>query len=325
MIGARISGIGIALPDRVLANAELAARWDIPELWLFERSGIHERRMASPDQDAATLGADAARQALERAGIPPEDIDLIVCATITATRRFPAAACLVGASLGTRAPAYDLNAGCSGFLFALAQADAAIKAGSAQRVLVVGTDVMSRIIDYDDPRSAILFGDGAGAVVVEGASEDALGPFDLHADGSNPEILTLDDRDLVQMHGREVYRKAVAAMTSSLLSLLARSELNANDIDLVVPHQANQRIIDAVRDRSGLNPDQVFSNIEYRGNTSAASIPIALYEADDQGVLKEGHRVALTAFGAGLCWGSSLLSWSGVNAASEAPKEAAHV
>ena len=325
MIGARISGIGSALPDRALTNAELAARWDLPELWLYERSGIHERRIASPDQDASVLGTIAAQGALEGAGCTSEEIDLIVCATITAPRRFPAVACLIGAALDTRAAAYDMNAGCAGFLFALAQADAAIKAGSAQRVLVVGSDVMSTIIDYEDPRSAILFGDGAGAVLVERSSENALGPFDLHADGSSPEILTLDDNDLVQMQGREVYRKAVAAMTSSLLSLLARSGLEASDIDLVVPHQANQRIIDAVRDRSGLTADQVFSNIEYRGNTSAASIPIALFEAHDQGLLKNDQRVALTAFGAGLCWGSTLLSWNGVNAAAPIRKEIAHV
>lgn len=325
MSGSRIAGIGIALPEARLTNAQLAAHLDIDESWIVDRSGILERRVAGPGEDAATLGASAAKNALDAAGVEPEEVDLIVCATITAPRRFPAVACLVGAELGTRAPAYDLNAGCAGFLFALGQVDAAVRAGGASRALVVGTDVMSRITDPDDARSSILFGDGAGAVVIESAPRPCVGPFVLASDGARPEILTLDERDLVVMNGREVYRRAVAAMTSSLVSLFSLHGHRVEDIDLVIAHQANQRILDAVSERVGLRGDQVFSNIHNRGNTSAASIPIALYEAQERGVLKDGDRIALTAFGAGFCWGSALAEWDGVRTTAPRRTEAAHV
>lgn len=325
MSGARVASIGVALPERRLTNADLVARLGVSDSWIVDRSGIHERRIAGPGEDAATLGTLAARRALAAAGVDHEDVDLIVCATVTASRRFPAVACLIGADLGTDAAAYDLNAGCAGFLFALAQADAAVRAGSASRALVVGTDVMTRITDQDDARSSILFGDGAGAVLLEPSPRLSVGPFVLASDGARPDVLTVDERDLVVMHGREVYRRAVAAMASSLVSVLALHGRRIEEIDQVIAHQANQRILDAVAERVGLPRDRVFSNIALRGNTSAASIPLALFEADQEGALSEGDSVALTAFGAGFCWGSGLLDWSGVRTWAPDMAEAAHV
>ena len=310
MNGARIVSTGMAVPEKELTNAELGARLDVNDSWIVDRSGIRTRRVASPRQNAASLGTVAALNALERAGMASTDVDSIICATVTSERRFPATACVIGAALGTQAPAYDVNAGCSGFLFALAQADAAVRSGSARCVLVVGTDVMSRITDPYDTKTAILFGDGAGAVVVGPSASSALGPFLLRSDGTRSHVLTLDENDHTRMEGREVFRLAVAAMSSSLSELLAREGRDAATVDLVIAHQANQRILSAVGERVGLRDEQVFSNISTYGNTSAGSIPIALHEAQEDGALREGDIVALTAFGAGFCWGAGLLQWS---------------
>ncbi|MDQ3956512.1 MAG: ketoacyl-ACP synthase III [Actinomycetota bacterium] len=312
MTGTAISGVGIALPDAELTSAEIAARLDLPAGWIESRTGITSRRMASPDDTATSLGARASRHALADAGVSPADVDTVICATITPQWRFPATACLIQAALGARAAAFDLNAGCSGFLFALAQADATVRAGAANRVLVVGSEVMSRIIDYNDPQTAILFGDGAGAVVVERTEEAALlGPFRLFSDGSRPEILYLpDETGVIHMEGREVYRAAVDAMSGSVTELMAVAGMSCDAIDLLIAHQANQRILDAVAARVGLDASAAFSNIARYGNTSAASIPIALFEARAQGLLKEGDRLVLTAFGAGLTWGAGLVPWT---------------
>lgn len=313
MTGTAITGVGIALPDAELTNAELAARLNLPAGWIESRTGISSRRIASPDDTATSLGARASLHALADAGMSPADVDLVICATITPQWRFPATACLIQAALGTRAAAFDLNAGCSGFLFALAQADATVRAGVAERVLVVGSEVMTRITDFDDPQTAILFGDGAGAVVVEEAEEAAsLGPFRLFSDGSRPEILYLpDEAGFIHMEGREVYRAAVEAMSRSVVELMATAGKSCGDIDLLIAHQANQRILDAVAARVGLDASVAFSNIARYGNTSAASIPIALFEARAQGLLKTGDRLVLTAFGAGLTWGAGLVRWTG--------------
>lgn len=310
MSGARITALGMAVPDAELTNAELGARLGVDEAWIFERTGIRTRRIAAVDESAAVLGSLAAERALVDARLDALEIDLIICATITGDRRFPATACLIGASLGTQAPAYDLNAGCSGFLFALAQADAAVRSGSVQNVLVIGSDVMSRITDPHDLKTAILFGDGAGAAIIQPASPAALGPFLLASDGSRPDVLTLDERDLTRMEGREVYRMAVAKMASSLSSLLTREGIRSSEIDLVIGHQANQRILTAVAERMALDEATMYSNISRWGNTSAASIPLALYEAQRQGAMQIGDRVALAAFGAGFCWGAGLLEWT---------------
>lgn len=287
----------------------MARLFGVGEDWIVSRTGISSRRIATGTEDAASLGVTASLRALTDAGLGVADIDTIVCATITASRRFPATACSIGAALGSTAPAWDLNAGCAGFLFALAQADALVRAGSARRVLVVGTDVMSKITDQADPKTAILFGDAAGAVVVEVSDGAALGPFELHSDGARPELLYTDQLDLIRMHGREVYRAAVEGMSSAVTSLLATTGLSGSDIDLVVAHQANRRILDAVTRRLGLDDSQVLCNIQHHGNTSAASIPLALFDAREQGRLQHGDKVVVTAFGAGFCWGAGLLLW----------------
>jgi 3-oxoacyl-[acyl-carrier-protein] synthase III len=312
MTGSTIAGAGIALPDKVLRNAELAPRLGLPEGWIESRTGIHARRIASAGDTAASLGTRAAKDALADAGVGPDDVDTIICATVTPQWRIPATACLIQAALGSsRAVAFDINAGCSGFLVALAHADALIRAGTGERVLVIGSEVLSGITDWDDPKTAVLFGDGAGAVVVERSEETAqLGPFRLLSDGRRPELLYVPtDTGLVHMEGREVYRAAVDAMANSVADLLADARMEASDIDLLVAHQANQRILDAVAARLGLDESVAFSNIARYGNTSAASIPIALFEATLQGRLEEGDRVVLTAFGAGFTWGAALVRW----------------
>lgn len=316
MIGSTITGVGIALPETELTNAELAPRLGLPEGWIESRTGIHSRRIASADDTAASLGTSAAIQALANAEAPPEDVDVIICATVTPQWRIPATACLIQAAVGSQAAAFDLNAGCSGFVYALAQADSLIRVGMASRVVVVGSEVLSRITDYDDPKTAVLFGDGAGAVVVEQSEgTESLGPFRLFSDGHRPELLYVPaDTGLIHMEGREVYRAAVDAMARSVTELLRAAGAEASDIDLLVAHQANQRILDAVAARVGLDGSVAFSNIARYGNTSAASIPIALFEARLQGRLSKGDRVVLTAFGAGFTWGAGLVRWGATRA-----------
>jgi 3-oxoacyl-[acyl-carrier-protein] synthase-3 len=323
--GARISGLGVALPEREVSSAELGLRLGLSEQWIVSRTGIGSRHFSSSAEDVVTLGAMAAERALESAAVDAEGLEAVVCATITAPRRFPAVGCLIGSSLGTQAPAWDLNAGCSGFLFALAQADALVRSGSARRVLVVGTDVMSKITDQDDPKTAILFGDGAGAVVVEASAGHDLGPFQLHSDGARPELLYTDQRDLIRMNGREVFRAAVEAMCSAVTSLLEAAGLGTDEMDLLVAHQANQRILDAVIRRLGIEPSRVVSNIAEKGNTSAASIPLALSDALGQGRLNAGDLVVLTAFGAGFCWGAGLMRWGVTSVDQPTLVGAAHV
>ena len=309
MRGTQIASVGAAVPDQVLDNAQLASDFGVSEDWIVERCGIQTRRIASAEETVVSLGALAAFRALTAAGVSAADVDLLICATISAERRFPAAACEIASLLDCDAPAYDVNAGCSGFLFGLAQGAAAISAGSAARVLVVGSDVLSRFIDPQDAGTAILFGDGAGAALLEVSDVDALGPFVLRSDGSRSELLYQDERGLISMRGREVYRWAVEGMTSAVTDLLDSYGPAAADVDLVVAHQANQRIIDAVGERLGLRPEQVYSNIARYGNTSAGSIPLALVDAVEEGRLRVGDSVVLTAFGAGFCWGATSLRW----------------
>jgi 3-oxoacyl-[acyl-carrier-protein] synthase-3 len=329
VIGSRVSGVGMALPSRELTNAELAPRLNLTDQWILERTGISSRRVAADDESASSLGLDAAAEALADAELDAADIDLIVSATVTPDWRFPATACLIQSALGARATAFDINAGCSGFLFALAQVDAAIRSGVSAKALVVGCEVLSRITDYSDPRSAVLFGDGAGAVVVEGfEGTTRVGPFRLFSDGSRPELLYVpNDTGLIRMSGREVYRAAVDGMTSSVRDLLSDCGMAIGEVDVLVAHQANQRILAAVGERLGIDPQRLVSNIGSYGNTSAASIPIALYEAQKDGRLTEGRVVVITAFGAGFCWGAGLVRWgtSSIPAATLQIAESANV
>lgn len=309
--GAAITGCGAALPAKELDNAELAQRLDVSEQWIFERTGINTRHIAGEHDTTSSLATAAAQAALRAASVAPNDLDMIIVATCTPDYQLPAAAPLVQAALGSRAGAFDVGAGCSGFLYALVQADALIHAGIAQRILVCGADVLSRITDYSDARSCVLFGDGAGAVVVEaidGASR--LGPFRLYADGSRPELLYIPTgQRYMRMEGREVYRRAVEAMTASVREVVAASGLEVADIDLLVAHQANARILNAVADRLGLRAEQSLMNIARLGNTSAASIPLALAEAVESDRVNDGDVVVLTAFGAGFVWGAGVVRW----------------
>lgn len=310
MTGSRIIAVGRALPDGTLSNAELGEHLSVDETWIEERTGIRERRIAGATDTASSLGATAASRALEAARLTAEDVDLVICATVTPDWDFPATACLVQHALGIEAPAFDLNAGCSGFLFALAQADANIRAGAARNVLVVGCEVLSRITDPDDPKTVILFGDGAGAAVVV-PGEPALGPFRLFADGARPELLHVKrENGKIHMEGREVYRAAVLGMADAAARTLGAAGLHTDEVDLVIAHQANARILDGVAQRLDLPAAKMYSNIARYGNTSAASIPIALHDAQLEGRLKDGDLVVLAAFGAGFTWGAGIVRWS---------------
>ncbi|HEX2196849.1 MAG TPA: beta-ketoacyl-ACP synthase 3 [Actinomycetota bacterium] len=311
MNGAAISGVGAAVPQGTLSSADLEGSLDLPRGWIEARTGIESRHVAGPADTAVTLGAAAARAALERADVAPERVDYVIAATVTPDFRLPATASLLQTALGCDAAAYDLNAGCSGFLCALAQADALVRTGAAACVLVVGVDLMSRIADFTDAKSGILFGDGAGAAVVTASPAPRLGPFLLRSDGSRPELLMASrDCGKVVMAGREVYRRAVQEMTSSVRAVVETAGVGLDDVDLVVAHQANGRILEAVAERLGVPPAKVFTNIARYGNTSSASIPIALTEACAAQRLDEGDRVVITAFGSGFVWGAALLEWS---------------
>jgi 3-oxoacyl-[acyl-carrier-protein] synthase-3 len=311
-MGAAITGWGAAVPQRIVTNAEIAARLDVDEDWIFQRTGISARHVAADGEKTSGLAIEAARLALAVAEADPAMLDAVIVATLTPDLQMPATASLVQARLGAgRAAAFDLNAGCSGFLYALSQAGAMVLSGQAGRVLVIGADVLSRVIDYSDPRSAVLFGDGAGAVVVERSLGPVrIGPFVLGSDGREPELLCIPrDTGLISMQGREVYRRAVAAMSDSMLELCRAQRIEPDEIDLVVCHQANARILASVAERMGLPEEKFLSNISAYGNTSAASIPLALAEAAVAGRLDQGDLVVLAAFGAGFTWGAGLVRW----------------
>lgn len=311
-MGSAITGWGMAVPDGLLDNAELAGRLDITEDWIVERTGVRRRHVVDSGETVSTLTTEAAVAALERAGVAAADLDYIILATLTPDYQMPSAACLVQSALGARkAAAYDLNAGCSGWLYALAQANALIESGTAQRVLVAGGDVLSRVTDYSDKRSCVLFGDGAGAAVLEQVpGPSRIGPFVLRADGSEPELLYIpNDTGLISMQGRKVYARAVEAMASSVSSIISSAGIAPEEVGLVIAHQANARILRAVAERLGFDPEKVFCNIDRYGNTSAASIPIALVEAHEADLIVDGDVIVVTAFGAGFAWGAGVVRW----------------
>ncbi len=316
----RLAGFGGALPERVVTNGELAASLDTSDDWIVERTGIRERRIAADGELGSDLGARAARAALADARIAPEAVDGIVLATSTPDRTYPATAVAVQAKLGlTRGFAFDVAAVCTGFIYALAVADAMIRAGSARTLLVIGTEVNSRILDWTDRGTAVLFGDGAGAVVLEavaageGPSAPGILSTHLHADGRHEGILYVDGGPgstgtvgHVRMHGREVFRHAVAKLAAVVDEALAANGLGHEDVDWLVPHQANLRIIDAMGRKLGLPPERVVVTVDRHANTSAASIPLALAEAHADGRLKPGDLVLMEAIGGGLTWGAAL-------------------
>ena len=325
--GATIVGTGMYVPARVLTNADLETMVDTSDQWIRERTGIAERRIAAPGEASSDLAAHAARRAMESAGLTPNDIDHIMVATTTPDRILPSCACTVQSKIGARrAAAYDMFAACTGFVYGLGLARGLIGARVADTVLLIGVETLSRIVDYSDRNTCVLFGDGAGAVVLRPcAVDEGLLAITMHSDGELGDVLevpaggsrcpatsdTVEARDhFIKMHGRKVFPFAVRSMEESLLGALELGGLSMADIDLLIPHQANQRIIDALQERVGIGAERVVSNIDRYGNTSSASIPISLDEAVRAGRLKPGDCVAFTAFGGGATWGSSVMRWT---------------
>jgi 3-oxoacyl-[acyl-carrier-protein] synthase-3 len=315
-----ITGLGVYAPERVLTNADLAEIVDTSDEWIMERTGIRERRIAAPEQALSDLALPACRDALEQAGVEPHEIDFLVCATVTPDMAFPTSAAILADTLGMPdAAAYDLSAGCTGFMYALAQAYGMLASGLCSKALVVGGDVLSRILDWSDRSTLVLFGDGAGAVVLERVEQGGFLGFELGADGAGGEFLWLpgsgsrlfeSPEKFVKMHGREVFKFATRVLVSSAEKVLAECGLSVEDVDVYVPHQANVRIIDHAARKLGIPQDRVVVNVDRYGNTSSGSIPLALGDALADGRLRPGALVLMTGMGAGLTWGSGLIEWT---------------
>jgi 3-oxoacyl-[acyl-carrier-protein] synthase-3 len=326
MLTGRITGIGSYLPEKVLTNADLEKMVDTDDDWIVTRTGIRERHVAAEGEATSDLAFHAASEALSSAGLDAKDIDLIIVATTTPDYPFPSTASLLQARLGAdNAAAFDIQAVCTGFIYALSTADQFIRSGMYRRVLIVGAEVLSRLLDWTDRTTCILFGDGAGAVVLEAdESERGIVSSHLHADGTQYDLLYVpgggsreplsrelmdSGRQFISMKGNEVFRVAVTALESTVLEALEANKLKAEDIDLLVPHQANIRIINATGKKLGLSGDKVMITVDRHGNTSSASIPLALCEAVKENRVKDGSLVLLEAFGGGFTWGSVLLRW----------------
>jgi 3-oxoacyl-[acyl-carrier-protein] synthase-3 len=304
--GATITGWGAALPEKVLTNDDLAEMMDTSDEWIRERTGIHERRVGG---STAGLSIESGRQALAVAGVAPEDIDAVILATTTPDRTVPATSATVQHELGLRCGAFDVNAACSGFVYGLVVAHGLVALG-AQRLLLIGTDTLARITDWEDRNTAVLFADGSGAVVleaVEGAGQ--LVGWDLDADGSLERILYAEVGGYMKMDGKEVFRRAVRIMVDSAEKSMAHAGVTADDIALVVPHQANIRIIQAACSRLGIPMERAASVLHYTGNTSSASIPLALVDALRAGRVAQGDLVLLVGFGAGMTAASAIIRW----------------
>ncbi|QJD83434.1 beta-ketoacyl-ACP synthase III [Cohnella herbarum] len=325
-ISVGILGTGKYVPERRLTNQELEQMVETNDEWIVTRTGIRERRIAAPEQATSDLAYEASLQAIKAAGITAEEIDLIVVATITPDMFFPSTACLLQEKLGAKkAAAFDLSAACSGFIYGLANASGLIATGLYRHVLVVGAECLSRITDYSDRNTSILFGDGAGAVVLGQVPEGrGFKSFKLGADGAGGDLLRIygggsrlpsseqsvaDRRHFIEMNGRDVFKFAVRIMGNSAEEALASAGYEKSDIDLLIPHQANIRIIQSALERLDLSEDKAMINLDKYGNVSAASIPLALAEAVEQGRVKEGDCLVLVGFGGGLTWGASVLIW----------------
>lgn len=332
-----ITGWGFYAPSRVMTNADFEKLVDTNDQWIVERTGIKERRFAAEGETTSTMSTLAARQALAKAKLKATDLDLIIVGTCSPDYIFPATACLVQTAIGAdRAGAFDIEAACTSFVSALAVANAMIVAGTVRNALVIGAETLSRFLDMTDRSTCILFGDGAGAVVLEGSNASVgIESAVLHSDGSKGELLyipaggtmhpadqkTLDTgQHFIRMAGNETFKLAVKSMADAAEEALAQANVTLDDIALMIPHQANVRIIDAVAKRLRFPAERVFVNIQRYGNTSAASIPIALCEAVEQGRVKRGDKILLVAFGGGFTWGASVLEWYGEHDWDPVPK-----
>nr|WP_305778431.1 beta-ketoacyl-ACP synthase III [Novosphingobium sp. 9U] len=315
-----VIGTGSALPRTVVSNAELAARVDTTDEWIVERTGIRQRHIAEADETTASLATDAARAAIAAAGLEAKDVDLIVLATATPDQTFPATATIVQHNLGCHGGiAFDVAAVCSGFLYAVGVADSMLRTGMAQRALVIGAETFSRILDWEDRTTCVLFGDGAGAILLEAREESGESPrgviaTKLHADGNHNELLYVDGGvsttgtvGKLRMKGREVFRHAVVNLADVLREVIEEAGLETSDIDWLVPHQANARILDATARKLSMSPEKVVVTVDRHANTSAASVPLALDTAVRDGRIKPGQLVMLEAMGGGFTWGASLV------------------
>jgi len=312
----KIIGTGSYLPEQVRTNADLEKMVDTSDEWIVSRTGIRERRIAGPDESVSTLGYEAAKRALEMAGIDASELGLIVVATTSATHAFPSAACQIQDMLGVKgAPAFDIAAACAGFTYALSVADQYVKSGAVKYALVIGADTLARTCDPTDRGTIIIFGDGAGAVVLGASEEQGIISTHLHADGSYGKLLTLPNADRVNpdnsiyltMAGNEVFKVAVTELAHIVDETLAANNMDRSELDWLVPHQANLRIISATAKKLGMSMDNVVVTLDRHGNTSAASVPCAFDEAVRDGRIKRGQLVLLEAFGGGLTWGSALV------------------
>ena len=329
---AHIIGWGCYLPERILTNDDLARVVDTSHEWIYTRTGIRQRHIAGPRETTSSMAFEAAVRALTVGGVPAHQIDLIIVATATPDAMFPATACLVQDRLGARnAGAFDLSAACSGFVYALNMAAQAIATGSIQHALVIGAEMLSRVLDWRDRGTCILFGDGAGAVLLQGSDvPGGLLASELRSDGSGGDLLQLpavyknpmpflgaeyftqqnQKHNMINMNGRQVFRFATKVVASSIQEVLEQAKLTMADVDLIIPHQANTRIIETAAKKLKISPDKFFTNLDRLGNTSAASIPIALCEAAEQGLLKPDHNIVFVGFGGGLTWATAVVKWN---------------
>lgn len=322
-----ISGVGSYVPENKVTNHDLSKIVDTSDEWIVGRTGIEERRIASDDMATSDLGTLAAKKALEDARVKPEDIDLIIVATVTADHAFPSTACIIQKNIGAmKAAAFDINVGCSGFVYGLSIGENFIKSGTYEKVLVIGAETLSRVVDWEDRNTCVLFGDGAGACVLERCEEGSgILSSELGSDGTNGQVLsqpaggsrlpasieTLEDRlHYIKMDGKEVFKFAVRVMEKASINALEKADLNLDDLDFLVPHQANMRIIDAAAKKLKLEKNRICVNLNKYGNMSSASIPIALDEAVKDNRIKNGDNILLVAFGAGLTWASMTIKWS---------------
>jgi 3-oxoacyl-[acyl-carrier-protein] synthase III len=315
-----ITGLGCKVPDRIVTNDELAKLVDTSDEWIVERTGIRERRMADQSEALSDIALPACRDALAQAGVEGKDIDLLIVATVTPDMAFPSTGAILADQLGaTDAAAYDLSAGCTGFMYALAQGYGMVAGGLAKRALIVGGDLLSKILDWGDRSTLVLFGDGAGAVVIEAVPEQGFLGFELGADGAGGANLWLpgsgsrhfeEPDKYVKMNGREVFKFATRILVQSAEELLEKCGVTIDDVDLYIPHQANMRIIDHATRKLGVPSERVVINVDRFGNTSSGSIPLALADAAADGRLRPGQLVLMTGMGAGLTWGSALMRWT---------------